>query len=71
MKVRVEMKNGDLYAGIKGGAEGGLLYLFNPERLEKDHSGRNPEDIEWSQALGGEDAVLMLPIVDIKLVLSQ
>ena len=36
MLVKVTMKNGDLYEGVKCGSEGGFLYLVAPYKLTKD-----------------------------------
>jgi hypothetical protein len=72
VKVRVEMKDGTLYEGIKGGSEGGLLYLFDPVSLEEDQTGEfdgymstNLVDITKN---GGH---IMIPISDIKVIVNE
>jgi hypothetical protein len=67
VKVRVRMKDGNLYEGIKGGSEGGLLYLFKPEKLEKDETGKM--EGYFHQQLS--DTFALIPIVDIEIILER
>lgn len=75
MKVRVKMEDGREYMGIKGGFEGGFMYLFFPKEMEGDPKGEDPEDEKnWERNVIGtseEGGHILLPVKDIKIILAE